>query len=222
VQLTLRARGDPWLYAVARVLLVPLVYAYGRVCVEGAENLPESGPAIVVANHPSDVDPILLGVVASRQLHFLADVVQFRRGFVGPVIRKLGAIPVHKGAADRAALRAALDLLARGELVALFGEGDLYRRPRPVGFRPGVAFLAARSGAPVIPVAIVGADRLWRGGRLHWPQLRVVVGEPMHPDGAGRGRGAYERGAAEVREAVLRLQDEGCGPGRFRPVHRRR
>jgi 1-acyl-sn-glycerol-3-phosphate acyltransferase len=205
-----RVRGDPWLYAFARVLLVMAVRVYGRFTARGAGHLPAAGPAIVVANHPSDVDPILLGVTLPRTLHFLADVVQFRRGLVGPVIVRLGAIPIHKGRPDRAALEKALDLLARGEVVALFAEGDLYRLEVPLTFLPGVAFLAARSGAPVVPVAITGGERLWSGGRLHWPWLRVNVGLPLSFDGV-RGKAAYARTAAQLREAVLRLHDE-CSP----------
>lgn len=66
--LPLRVPGDPWLYAVARLLLVPAARLYGRFRVTGRENLPRSGPAIVVADHPSDIDPILLGVALPRPL----------------------------------------------------------------------------------------------------------------------------------------------------------
>jgi 1-acyl-sn-glycerol-3-phosphate acyltransferase len=211
--LKLRVTTDPWLYAFARVLLVAAVGAYGRVRVHGAGHLPAAGPAIVVANHPSDVDPILLGVTFPRTLHFLADVVQFRRGFVGPIIQRLAAIPVHKGTPDRPALERALAVLAGGGVVVLFAEGDLYRREVPVAFRSGVAFLAARSGAPVVPVAIRGADRLWSGGRLHWPRIDVNVGAPLAGDGAPRGRVAYARMAARLRDEVVRLHGDRPGEG---------
>jgi len=215
MNLRLRVPGDPWLYAFARALLVTAVQVYGRVCVFGAGNLPAAGPVIVVANHPSDVDPILLGVALPRTLHFMADAVQFRRGFVGPVIERLAAFPIHKGEPDRAALERALGLLAEGEVVVLFAEGDLYRRADPTAFRSGVAFLAARSGAPVVPVAIVGAERIWAGGRVHWPWLRLTVGQPITFDGAPHRKAAYARMAGELRDAVIRLRDgvpEGEGP----------
>jgi 1-acyl-sn-glycerol-3-phosphate acyltransferase len=215
MNLRLRVPGDPWLYAFARALLVTAVQVYGRVCVFGAGNLPAAGPVIVVANHPSDVDPILLGVALPRTLHFMADAVQFRRGFVGPVIERLAAFPIHKGEPDRAALERALGLLAEGEVVVLFAEGDLYRRADPTAFRSGVAFLAARSGAPVVPVAIVGAERIWAGGRVHWPWLRLTVGQPITFDGAPHRKAAYARMAGELRDAVIRLREgvpEGEGP----------
>jgi 1-acyl-sn-glycerol-3-phosphate acyltransferase len=209
----LRVAGDPWLYAVARVVLVAAVGAYGRVRLRGAGHLPAAGPAIVVANHPSDVDPILLGATLPRTLHFLADVVQFRRGFVGPVIEHLAAIPIHKGEPDRAALEKTLALLSAGQVVVLFAEGDLYRQEDPVAFRAGAAFLAARSGAPVVPVAICGAERLWSNGRLRWPWIYVNIGAPLLYDGAPRGRAAYTRMAAELHEAVVRLHAECPRPG---------
>jgi 1-acyl-sn-glycerol-3-phosphate acyltransferase len=201
----LRVAGDPWLYAVARVLLVAAVAAYGRVRVHGAGHLPAAGPAIVVANHPSDVDPILLGVAFPRTLHFLADVVQFRRGFVGPVIDRLAAIPIHKGKPDRAALQRALALLASGEVIVVFAEGDLYRQEGPAAFRSGVSFLGARSGAPLVPVAICGAERLWSGRRLRRPWIDVNVGKPVLYGGRSHGRASYDRMADQLRESVIEL-----------------
>jgi 1-acyl-sn-glycerol-3-phosphate acyltransferase len=215
VDLRLRVHGDPWLYAFGRALLVIAVHVYGRVCIFGADNLPATGPAIVVANHPSDVDPILIGVALPRTLHFLADVVQFRRGFMGPVISRLGAIPIHKGASDRAALERALALLAAGEVVVIFGEGDLYRRAEPSSFHTGVAFLAAHSGAPIVPVGIAGAERIWQDGRLRWPWVRVSVGRPMSFVGMPRSRAAYDRVADQVREAVIGLRH--ARPGAHTP-----
>jgi 1-acyl-sn-glycerol-3-phosphate acyltransferase len=207
VNLQLRVPGDPWLYAFARVLLVGAVRAYGRVRVLEAGNLPATGPAIVVANHPSDVDPILIGVALPRTLHFMADVVQFRRGFVGPIIVRLGAIPIHKGEPDRTALERALALLAAGEVVVVFAEGDLYRGAEPSAFRAGVAFLAAHSGAPVVPVAIVGAEQLWEGGRVHRPWVRLTVGEPISFGRTPHNRATYARMAEQLRDAVIRLHD---------------
>jgi 1-acyl-sn-glycerol-3-phosphate acyltransferase len=207
VNLRLRVPGDPWLYAVGRVLMVAAVRAYGRYCVVGAGNLPATGPAIVVANHPSDVDPILLAVALPRTISFLADAVQFRRGFVGPVIERLGAIPVHEGVPDRAALEQALSLLVEGKAVGIFAEGDLYRRAEPSAFHPGVGFLAIRSGAPVVPVAISGAERIHAEGRLHWPWVRLKVGRPITFAGGRRGKVPYAEIAEELREAVIRLHD---------------
>lgn len=203
--LPLRVPGDPWLYAVARVLLTPAVRLYGRFRVAGLANLPRCGPAIVVADHPSDVDPILLGVALPRPLHFLADEVQFERAFVGRVIPRLGAVAIHKGSPDRAALERALALLRRGEVVVLFGEGDLFRQAQVAPFGRGVAFLAARSGAPVVPVAIVGAERLWDGRRLRRPSIELRLGAAVRF--AAPRPAAYADMAEELRRAVELLHE---------------
>lgn len=210
MRLPLRVTGDPWLYTFARIVLAGAVRAYGRVRFSGTDNLPASGPAILVANHPSDVDPILLAIALPRTVHFMGDVVQFQRAFVGPIIARLGAFPVHKGSPDRRGVETALELLRRGEVIALFPEGDLYRRADPEPFGRGVGFLAARSGAPVIPVGIAGAERIWDGRRLGWPWIAVRVGAPLRFDGEPRrGHDAHVRMAAEVRAAVVALLDGG-------------
>jgi 1-acyl-sn-glycerol-3-phosphate acyltransferase len=219
-RLPLYVEDDPPLYKVARGLLTSGLRLYHRYEWSGVEHLPPSGPAIVVSNHPSDFDPIILGVAFARPLRFMADVVQFRRAFVGRVIPHLGAFPVSKGAADRAALRAALDVLRAGQVVALFPEGDLFTDDALHPFEPGIGYLAAASGAPVVPAAITGAhgigDRRW----LSWPTVRLTVGEPIDFDSVdGRGHVAWARRADLVEAAVRRLREQGTLAGglRFRP-----
>ncbi len=215
--LPLRVRGDPWLYAVARLLLVPAVVLYGRVRIHGAERVPARGAVLVVANHPSDVDPILVAIAVARPLRFMADAVQFERGFVGPVIRRLGAFPVHLDRPDVSAVRTAIRLLEAGEAVALFPEGDVLRSPEPGSFHRGVGLLAARTGAPVIPVAVVGAERLWAGGRLHWPRIGVRFGTPIRVSGACDGEAAPTCLTSAVRSAVTSLAAVGVTPPRPAP-----
>jgi 1-acyl-sn-glycerol-3-phosphate acyltransferase len=210
--LPLWVAGDPRLYAFARLLLGVLVRLYGRYQASGAARLPARGPAIVAANHPSDVDPILLAVALPRTLSFMADAVQFRRGFVGPVIERLGAFPVHVDKPDPGALLHALRLLRQGRVVAIFPEGDVVRRSEPGAFLPGVALLAAYSGAPVVPAAISGAERLWCGGRLHWTRIEVRFGPPVEFDGSQvHALDERTRMTDAVRAAVVRLLDHGTG-----------
>jgi 1-acyl-sn-glycerol-3-phosphate acyltransferase len=205
-RLPFHARGDPWLYAVARVLLVPLALLYGRLRVTGAGHVPRHGAVIVVANHPSDIDPILVAIAVRRPLRFMADAVQFERGFVGWAIRRLGAFPVRVGSPDLGAVRAALALLEAGEAVAVFPEGDVFHRAAPCEFHRGVGLLARRSGAPVVPVAIAGAERLWTGGRPNRPGIEVRFGPPRLADemcGGGQSStcvtGALHAAVAELR-----------------------
>jgi 1-acyl-sn-glycerol-3-phosphate acyltransferase len=99
--------------------------------VTGAEHVPASGGVLVVANHPSDIDPILVAISVRRPLRFMADAVQFQRGFVGPAVRLLGAFPVRVASPDVTAVRTALELLEAGEAVALFPEGDVVPQSLP-------------------------------------------------------------------------------------------
>ena len=206
--LPLYVPSDPPLYKFARALLVTCARLYGRYSVGGADNLPVTGPAIVVSNHHSDIDPIILGIGVPRTLHFMADAVQFRRAFVGRCIKRLAAFPIAKGQADLESMRTALRLLEAGEVVTLFPEGDMFADGRFRPFGRGVGFLALRSGAPVVPAAINGAvgvpDRRW----LRRPPVRLTVGEPLDlSDIAGQGRAAYAEAAARVEAAVRALHD---------------
>ena len=207
--------GDGPLYRFARALLSSGLRLYGRYDLRGAERLPASGPAIVVANHATDVDPIVLGLAFARPLRFMADAVLFRRAFVGRVVPRLGAFPVNTGDLDRRALGTALELLAAGEVVALFPEGALYGDGSLHPFHRGVGYLAAASGAPVVPAAITGAlrvpDRRW----LRRPTVRLDVGEPVVFDGAvGQGPAGWIERTARVESAVRELLERGLRAGR--------
>ncbi|MGZ4199265.1 MAG: lysophospholipid acyltransferase family protein [Thermoleophilia bacterium] len=202
--------SDPPLYKFARGLLSGALRLYHRYDVSGSGHLPASGPAIVVSNHPSDIDPIILGVAFDRTLHFMADAVQFRRGFVGRVIPHLGAFPLRKGQADREALRVALGLLAAGEVVALFPEGDMYADDTMHPFERGIGYLAAASGAPVVPAAITGSYAVSDGRWLGLPTIRLTVGEPVDLGGIeGRGHVACARRTSLVEAAVRELREQG-------------
>jgi 1-acyl-sn-glycerol-3-phosphate acyltransferase len=213
MKLPLLVREDPWLYAIGRLVLTTAVRLYHRFEYCGVEHLPSEGPAIVVSNHHSDIDPVALATIMPRTLHFIADVEQFQRHWMGPIIKRLGAIPIHKGSPDRKALETALRLLRAGRVVALFPEGDLYRQSELEPFGRGVAFLAVRSGAPVVPVSVQGAENVYRAGRLKWARVRVVVGEPVSMNGLPRrGAAAYAQIAIMVHDAVAALGAATCNP----------
>ncbi len=210
-RLPVLVRGDPWLYTVARLLLVPLAHLYGRFEVSGAGQLPLSGPALVVANHPSDIDPILVALPFARPLRFMANTVQFERPFVGWCIRRLGAFSVDRDGLARDGLRTALELLDQDEVVAIFPEGDVYAgQMHP--FEAGVAYLAEKSGAPVIPLAITGAEGVLKGdwwrelppGWRRRPRVRVAVGAPVRL--APREPHDYHAASARLGELVARLR----------------
>jgi 1-acyl-sn-glycerol-3-phosphate acyltransferase len=185
------------LYAVAASLLGAIVSTVSRVeltrrSVPRAQ-LPD-GPVIVVANHTSFADGILLALVGrrlGRSLRLMATGGVFRSGLVGPFVRRLGFIPVQRGTSAAAgSLDAAATALDAGEAVGLFPEGRITRDPQhwPERSKTGAVRLALRTGAPVVPVALVGAQqvvgttgivtRLLRNTLLR-PRVAVAVGEPI-------------------------------------------
>ena len=185
------------LYAVAAGLLGAVVSTVSRLELTRrstpTDRLPD-GPVIVVANHTSFADGILLALVGrrlGRSLRLMATGGVFRSGLVGPLARRLGFIPVQRGTSAAAgSLDAAATALEAGEAVGLFPEGRITRDPQhwPERSKTGAVRLALRTGAPVVPVALVGAQqvvgttgivtRLLRNTLLR-PRVAVAVGEPI-------------------------------------------
>jgi 1-acyl-sn-glycerol-3-phosphate acyltransferase len=139
----------------------------------GAENVPRTGPLIVACNHVSYLDPVVLGVGSPRMLTYLAKKQLFSIPVLGPIIRGCGAYPLDRDAGGVAALRVALRVLKDGRCVGIFPEGTR-NRTGTAEEKAGAAFLAAVSGAPVVPAAVVGTKNAKR-----LAQIRVAYGEPM-------------------------------------------
>lgn len=143
-----------------------------RMEVEGAACVPSRGGLIVVANHTSYWDPVIVGCALHRQVFFMAKEELFRIPFLNLIIRWLGAFPVRRGLADRKAYRTALLLLRRGQVVGIFPEGKRSHTGRLLPPQSGAAVLALRTGVPVLPVCIEGSRGL--AGRVV-----VRVGTPL-------------------------------------------
>ena len=159
-----------------------------RVVVEGGEHVPDEPGVIVASNHLSIMDPVLMAVVveqlARRQIHYMAKAEGIDKPIVGALVRAYGGFGVRRGAADREAYRMARDILARGGWLGLAPEGTRSRTGHLGEPKPGVALLALRSGATILPVGIAGTERLWPiGARLPRPGTRVTIrfGEPYRP-----------------------------------------
>ncbi len=146
-----------------------------RVRIAGAERVPASGPVILVANHESMFDPWLLALVTPRQVHYMAKAELWRHRPVARVLESFGAFPVERGTGDATAISRAADLLRKGEVLGMFPQGTSKRRPsRP--YHRGAARLALATGAPVVPVRLVGTRGFPRPGR---PPVEIVVEEPI-------------------------------------------
>jgi 1-acyl-sn-glycerol-3-phosphate acyltransferase len=161
--------------------------------IEGVGHVPRSGAFILVANHCSNLDPPIIGWATGHQVgrvvHFMAKVEMSRWPVVGWLARQSGVYFVRRGEGDRAAQRFSIDTLAAGRPIAIFPEGTRSRDGHLKNGRSGAAFLAMRTGAPLLPVAISGTHRIFPG-RSRWPhatKVLVRIGEPFtlahQPDG---------------------------------------
>jgi 1-acyl-sn-glycerol-3-phosphate acyltransferase len=156
----------------------PVVMGLYRLRVRGLEHLPEGG-FVLAANHTSNFDPWPLGIplLPRRQLRFMAKSELFNP-VLGPILRASGAFKVRRGESDVEAMRTAAELVRSGEIVVMFPEGTRQRkglRKKHVArAHTGAARIALNAGAPLVPAAISGTDRLLRLG-----PLRVTFGEPL-------------------------------------------
>lgn len=149
------------------------------VRVIGRENMVREGPVILCANHVSLQDPMVLDVYLGRLIRFMAKKELFENRFMNRIMTWLGAFPVSRGESDLSAMRTSLKLLADGEALGIFPEGHRYVDGEMHEFGNGLALIALRSGAPVVPAYIQGNYRLFR-------RVTVTVGAPVALSDLGR------------------------------------
>lgn len=147
----------------------------------GCENVPKTGPVLLVANHQSYLDPPIIGVATSRRLNYLARKTLFKSRWFGAAIRALNAIPLDNEGIGFDGIKETLKRLKNGEAVLLFPEGARSFDGEMSPFRPGFLTLAMRSQATIVPVAVAGMFEAWPR-TAKFPKLhRVIVsfGEPL-------------------------------------------
>ncbi len=176
---------DSWFFHPSTAVSGFLARALFSARFEGLENVPRSGPFILAGNHCSNLDPAIIawatGHQIDRVIHFMAKAEMRSWPFAGWLASKTGAIFVRRGEGDRAAQRAALKALSEGRPIGLFPEGTRSRDGHLKAGRDGAAYLAMRTGAPVLPVGIGGTHRIFPG-KSRWPHATKVVvriGEPF-------------------------------------------
>lgn len=195
-------------YLITRVLY--------RLRFSGSQHLPVSGPAIVICNHVSFVDALVIGGASPRPLRFLMDKPIYDNRWMNWLFRLVGAIPVDTERRDTGSLRRALDdvsvALSQGEVVMVFPEGRLTPDGEVQRFRRGLDIILARNPVPVVPAGLSGLWGSWtsnKGGPAlsKWPRrfrARVVLhfGEPIAPEAATSGH-------AEARVRALKQEADG-------------
>lgn len=179
-----------------------LLRAFWGIDISGLERLPRSGALIVAGNHVANLDGVLLAVTVSgaRCLRFLGKQEAFQVPLLGWFLRQCGCIPLDRSRGDVTALRAAEEVLQRGWSLGLFPEGTRNKTGARVKPKLGVAFLAARTGARVVPVRLMGTSRWPRSGRLE-----VRFGEPMAFSGDASDKAQLRDFAQAVMDSVFTL-----------------
>jgi len=197
------------LYRFLRVLVHLVNRLVFRTTVSPEGTVPAEGPVIIAPVHRSFIDFFVASEVTDRKLHYMAKDSLWKNGLLAKILPPLGAFPVHRESADREALRRAQQVLDAGEVLILFPEGE--RRTGPVieDLHEGVAFLAARTGATVIPVGIGGsASVMPKGTKVPRPRhIHLEVGPPIAaPERTGSGRVPRSRIHVLTEELTASLQ----------------
>ena len=169
-----------WFYYVAKALVKGLLFLFTNYQVRGKENIPREGAIIVVANHLNLADPPILALSLGRKAVFMAKKELFRSKLSGYFVRSFGAFPVHRGQLDRQAIRQAHQVLDKGLALVVFPEGKRSRNAKLQPAFSGLALVALRNGAPIVPVGIAGTEKIkgvaWLVRR---PKVTVNIGRPF-------------------------------------------
>jgi 1-acyl-sn-glycerol-3-phosphate acyltransferase len=188
-------------YDIAKAAVQAFARLTFRFRVIGAEKVPRTGGLLVVANHISNLDPPLLGVAVPRPISYMAKKELFAMPILKQLLPRLNAFPVDRQAGGTAALRASLRMLKEGRCVGIFPEGG--RNVTGMNEeKAGAAFLAAASGAPIVPAAIVGTRKLRPFGRV-----TVVFGDPFTVERNRQSdEGDLEKKATEIMQRIRELE----------------
>jgi len=195
-----RSRGPSFVYELVRVFSSLYAWTLLRARAIGAQNVPGTGAAILAPNHFSYMDHFLIGIFIRRKVRFMAKSQLFT-----PVARWVylqgGVFPVRRGARDDEAFITAEAILDGGGVVAMYPEGGRSRTGElQAQAKPGIGRLVLDSGAPVVPIAIVGSAKIRNWKRLRFPSVRVQYGEPLSFE---REPGATRERQQEVADAIF-------------------
>ncbi|MGH2927896.1 MAG: lysophospholipid acyltransferase family protein, partial [Solirubrobacteraceae bacterium] len=170
-----------WLvYGFVRVTFQAFFLVYFRMRRIGREHIPKRGAVIIASNHRSFLDPFVIACMARRPMYYVAkqEIFGYHR-ILAWLLGALGAFPVARGSGDAEFVKTATAILARGDIVLIFPEGTR-TRPGALGRpRRGVGRLALQTGAPVVPLAIIGTEAIRRGWRIRPHRVTLRAGRPL-------------------------------------------
>lgn len=194
------------LYVLACILFKPLLLLVYRPKVYNRAALKRKGKVIYIANHLTMGDPIVLAILISRCIHFMAKSTLFESKFMNLIFRGLLTFPVQQYTADTKAIKKAVDLLNKGKAFGIFPEGHRCIDAHTMDtFDKGCAFIAMRANAPVVPIYI--QPDAWKLGR----RMHVAVGDPLYPDEIKArcpGRKAIDALNCAITDSMLMLREK--------------
>jgi 1-acyl-sn-glycerol-3-phosphate acyltransferase len=192
-----RSRRPDWAYEFVRFVLTPYLLVFFRARAIDTDKVPADGPAIIAPNHFSFLDHFFIGVYLRRKVHFMAKSQLFDKPMQF-IYTHGGVFPVRRGYGDEEAFKTAHAVLARGDIVVMYGEGGRSRTGELGEPKPGIGRLALESGAPVVPTAIAGSERARDWKRGQFPKVTVQFGDPIQFDQVDHPTRDQSQAAAET------------------------
>ncbi|KHO62464.1 acyl-phosphate glycerol 3-phosphate acyltransferase [Thermoanaerobacter sp. YS13] len=189
-------------YYIAKVIVLVIIKVIFRIEVRGLENIPKKGPVIICPNHISLLDPPVIGALLNRRIYFMAKEELFKNPFLKFLLGTgLGAFPVKRGTADLSAIKTALTYLKKGRAIGIFPEGTRSKTGKLQKAEPGVALLAIKGNAPVVPIGIKGKYRLFS-------KIIINIGKPITFEKYANSKLSSERLSAigeEIMQEIAKL-----------------
>jgi 1-acyl-sn-glycerol-3-phosphate acyltransferase len=201
-------------YRVVRFLVVGYVRVVYRVRLFGQSHVPTSGAYIIAPAHRSMLDIPLASAISTRRIRFMGKAPLFRVPVLGWIFRALGGFPVERDGGDVGPVRDSLRILEAGEPLVVYPEGSRQHGREIADLQPGAAYLSAKTGVPIVPVGIAGAEETFRTKSGRFPgfgRIVVVVGEPILPPpraGSVVKRSAVDELSGTLHERLQKLIDE--------------
>jgi len=196
-------------YFISRAILRVFFKIFFRLDVRGAGNCPRYGPLIVASNHVSFLDPVVVGLSVSRPLYYMARDSLFKNRIFGRILTAVNAFPLKREGVDLGAMKAAMEKLSDGNAVLIFPEGTRSKDGSIGNPRPGIGFLAASSGASILPCYVKGSiDALPMHAVFPKPRkITVFIGRPLRFDIHGEGKEHYTKIAVNTMVTISILKE---------------
>ncbi|WP_066060933.1 lysophospholipid acyltransferase family protein [Neobacillus soli] len=188
-------------YDFAKSVVTGIFKPWYRIEAVGVENFPKEGGVLLCSNHINNYDPIVVGIMAPRPVHYMAKEEIFKVPVLGNIVRKCNAFPVKRGFGDREALRSGIKILKDGRVFGLFPEGTRSKTGELGKGLSGAGFFALRSEAVVLPCAVIGPYKSFR-------KLKVVYGKPIAMDVMRSTKASTEEVTELIMSEIAKLINE--------------